>query len=263
MAYQPDLDRLLTPGTTYVDSIAEYRIEPHRLDDVVLQTGAVVACDPLVFAETEPFETRVEPGRYPLVAWVAVLFKQGVEDQRRNAALQLVVRDEPVARWELALQSGQDPSELGEKEYFGFAVDAGCGVLADRATTAAVEEWDEDRVDEVLIPADYPLRPVPGLVSAVVDEATGGNLVLVTSGWGDGVYATFLGRTAGGEVASFVIDFGVVPLEEDAAPEVAGAGDVTADASPNGSGDVPEGGPATAQESGRSWLRPSTWRRPR
>lgn len=214
MPYQPDLDRLLTPGATYLDPTAEYRIEPHRLDDVVLPTGEVVACDPLVFAETEPFAERVAPGRYPLVVWVAVLFKDGVESQRRNAALQLVVRDEPVARWELALQDGQDVGELGEQEFFGFGVDAGCGVLADRVATAEIQGWEYDRVDEVFIPADYPLAPVPGLVSAVVDEPTGANLVLVTSGWGDGVYPTFIGRTAHGEVGCFVIDFAVVPQQD-------------------------------------------------
>ncbi len=211
MPYQPDLDRLLTPGARYHEDPYEYVVEPQRLDDVVLPSGAVVACDPLVFASTEPFAATVAPGRYRLVAWVAVLFKEGAEHQRRNAALQLVIRSEPVARWELALQPGQDPAELGDREFFGFAVDAGCGALADRAATAAIETWDEERVDEVFIPADYPRAPVPGLVPAVVDAATGANVVLVTSGWGDGVYPTFVGRTAGGAVASFVIDFRAVP----------------------------------------------------
>lgn len=211
MPYQPDLDRLLTPGARYHEDPYEYVVEPHRLDDVVLPTGAVVACDPLVFAGTEPFAATVEPGRYRLVAWVAVLFKKGAEHQRRNAALQLVIRSEPVARWELALQPGQDPAELGDREFFGFAVDAGCGALADRVATAAIETWDEERIDEVFIPADFARAPVPGLVPAVVDPATGANVVLVTSGWGDGVYPTFVGRTAGGDVASFVIDFRVAP----------------------------------------------------
>lgn len=211
MPYQPDLQRLLTPGARFHDDPYDYVIEPHRLDDVVLPTGAVVACDPLVFATTEPFGATVAPGRYGLVAWVAVLSKDGAEHQRRNAALQLVIRDEPAVRWELALQAGQDAAELGDKEFFGFAVDAGCGTLCDRATTAALEGWDEDRIDEVLVPVDLPLTPVPGLGPAVVDEATGANLVLVTSGWGDGVYPTFVGLTADGAVASFVIDFQVVP----------------------------------------------------
>lgn len=224
MPYQPDLERLLTQGARYHEDPYDYVIEPHRLDDVVLPTGAVVACDPLVFASTEPFAATVAPGRYPLVAWVAVLFKDGAEHQRRNAALQLVIRDEPAVRWELALQAGQDPAGLGDKEFFGFGVDAGCGALADRAATAAIQGWDEDRIDEVFIPADYPPAPVPGLVPAVVDEATGANVVLVTSGWGDGVYPTFVGRTAAGPVASFVIDFQVVPDDPPPAPSSPGDG---------------------------------------
>lgn len=131
MPYQPNLDRLLSPGARYHEDPYDYVVEPHRLDDVMLPIGAVLACDPLVFATTEPFETTVAPGRYGLVAWVAVLSKDGAEHQLRNAALQLVIR--------------------------------------------------------------------------------GRHVVHVTAGWGDGVYPTFVGRTTAGDVASFVIDFQVVP----------------------------------------------------
>ncbi|WP_240670047.1 DUF4241 domain-containing protein [Actinoplanes solisilvae] len=67
----PDLDLLLSdPG-----------LERHELGTVHLPTGQVVGCDPLM-PSTEPFLDAVEPGRYPLRAWLAV-------PQRRVAALQL------------------------------------------------------------------------------------------------------------------------------------------------------------------------------
>jgi hypothetical protein len=37
-------------------------------------------------------------------------------------------------------------------------------------------------------------------------------VVSVSSGWGDGVYPTYVGYSAGGAVTSFVTDFLVVPI---------------------------------------------------
>jgi hypothetical protein len=54
-------------------------------------------------------------------------------------------------------------------------------------------------------------RDPGGLRTAVTDEPTGANVTVVSSGWGDGLYPTFIGYAASGAVASFVTDFMVVP----------------------------------------------------
>jgi len=133
MAYVPDLDVLLTAGYRVEDDGVVYDVEPFDLGAVVLPTGRVVGCDPLV-AQATPFVDEVAPGRYELRAWVAILSEDGVESQRRIAALQLVVRDEPVAAWSMALLPGQDMATLGEGESFGYGVDAGTGTLADQVS---------------------------------------------------------------------------------------------------------------------------------
>jgi hypothetical protein len=209
--YLPDLDRLLTPGATYPDGDAEYVMEPHPAGDVVLPTGQVVACDPLTFPEPEPFTVTVPPGTYPLRAWVAVLQQGDVEWRRYVAALQLVIRDEPVARWAPAVVAEQDVSELDEDGYFGFPVDAGAASLADVAAIAGIAEWEYEQVEAAFIPDERPEAPVPGgVLSAVTDAQTGANVVTVISGLGDGLYPTFTGYTASGEVAALVADFLVV-----------------------------------------------------
>jgi hypothetical protein len=211
MAYAPDLTRLLTPGARYADKHDEYLIEPHPVGDVTFPTGEVVGCDPLTADDAEPFTVGVAPGAYPLRAWVAVLYRDGAEQQRRVAALQLVICDEPAVRWEPALVAGNDPSVLGENEFFGYGVDAGTGTLADVTAVRALAGWEYERVEDVYIPAGIPLAPVPGVAGAVTDEPTGANVILVSSGWGDGAYPTFVGYAAPGEVSSFVTDFMVVP----------------------------------------------------
>jgi hypothetical protein len=127
------------------------------------------------------------------------------------AALQLVIRDEAAVRWEPALVAGNDPSVLGQNEFFGYGVDAGTGTLADVTAVRALAGWEYEQVEDVYIPAEIPLAPVPGVAGAVTDEPSGANVILVSSGWGDGAYPTFVGYAAPGEVSSFVTDFMVVP----------------------------------------------------
>jgi hypothetical protein len=75
----------------------------------------------------------------------------------------------------------------------------------------ALATWDHHRLEDTYIPAELPRKPVPGAVAAITDATSGANVITVTSGWGDGVYPTFIGYTAGGDISSFVTDFLVVP----------------------------------------------------
>jgi hypothetical protein len=211
MPYTPDLDRLLSAGARYSDSRAEYVIEPHPVGEIILPTGQVVGCDPLSYAvEAPPFTVTVPAGTYPLRAWVAVLYQDGAEWDRRVAALQLTICDEPAMRWEFALTDGRYPHPGGDA-YYGYPVDAGVGTLADLVAVRALASWDYDRLEKVYIAARAPETPVPGVIGAVTDEQSGANAIVVESGWGDGVYPTFIGYTAANAVSSFVTDFSAVP----------------------------------------------------
>ena len=108
----------------------------------MLPTGRVVGCDPLVCPEAEPFTVTVPPGRHPARAWVAVVLREDAEVDRRVAALELVVSDEPTIRWEPAVAGDQDVATLGADDYFGYGVDAGVGTLADPTALAVLEGWD-------------------------------------------------------------------------------------------------------------------------
>jgi len=210
MPCTPDLDRLLIAGARFRDGRGEYVIEPHPAGQAVVPTGRVVGCDPLSYpAQAPPFTVTVPAGTYPLRAWVAVLYQDGAECDCRVAALQLAVRDEPAMRWECAATDGRYPHPAGDA-YHGYPVDAGVGTLADLAAVRALARWDYDRVEEVYIPR-RPEPPAPEAIGAVTDEQTAANVIIVESGWGDGVYPTFVGYTAANAVTSFVTDFGVVP----------------------------------------------------
>jgi Protein of unknown function (DUF4241) len=212
MPYVPDLDLVLTPGYSVARDQIAYAVERAELGPVLLPTGQVVACDPLV-PHTVPFVETVEPGRYALRAWVAVLHKDGAEWQRRITALQLVIIDEPAVSWTMALIPGQDLAALDEDGYFGYGVDAGTGTLADRVAIEALSKWSYDRIDEAFISAQIPLDPIDAVRVAIADEPTGANVYVVGSGWGDGCYATYVSWTADGRISSWVTDFRVLPTD--------------------------------------------------
>ncbi|MFF3622259.1 DUF4241 domain-containing protein [Streptomyces sp. NPDC002467] len=134
----PDLAGYFTPGATFsYEDGSGGTLAVAEGGSLWLPTGRVVACDPFVYIGGDPsaFTAQVEPGRHRAEAAMATLTGPGEpapapgEGHRRVAAARLVIRDTPAASWELALRGGQDPSGLGEDEYFGYGVDAGIGLL--------------------------------------------------------------------------------------------------------------------------------------
>jgi hypothetical protein len=113
MAYTPDFALLLTAGSTFGGGWegSTAVMHPVELGEVVLPTGRVVGCDPLVNPGASPYTVSVEPGSYPLTAWVAVFAKDGAEQDRRVAALELRISNTPTAAWEMALTNADSEVE--------------------------------------------------------------------------------------------------------------------------------------------------------
>lgn len=198
------LGRALTEGAEHAHGHRDYVVQAVPVGDVVLPTGRVVGCDPLFVAgAAEPFTVTVAPGRFALRGWVAVEHVDGTEIDRRTAALQLIIRDEPVARWEPALLPGQEVTALDENEFFAHPVDTRTSTLADETALTGLTKWNYERVEAVFVPFQTPTAPAA--LGAVTDTATGANVIAVSAD--NGSYPTFIGYTAAEEVACFVTAF--------------------------------------------------------
>ncbi|MBB5802276.1 hypothetical protein F4560_002044 [Saccharothrix ecbatanensis] len=164
---------------------------------VRLPSGRLVVADPAwLSVELEPFTATVRPGDYG-VELAVVRFV--TEEHRRVAAAKLVVSTEPVASWEPALTAGQNPVLLGDGAFFGFGVDAGTACFVDGDVLGEMERILEESCETVVgIPA--------GETVEVREPESGATLVAFGSGWGDGAYPTWVGRTADGDIACFVAD---------------------------------------------------------
>jgi hypothetical protein len=167
---------------------------------VRMPSGRLIATDPgWIDDNVEPFDTTVAPGDYRVQ--LGILRFEDDPGHVRVTAAKLVISPDPVASWELALTPGQDPRVLGENEFYGFGVDSGTGCFFDAAARTAFEKILDVDADEGLI------DDVMGAKTAVIaDPESDATLVAYASGWGDGSYPTWIGRTASGEVACFVSD---------------------------------------------------------
>lgn len=196
--------------------------------ELVITTGRLVACDPMMQPERPAFTRAVAPGSYPVHLFVA---KEGAV----IGFAEVRVRSSAVARFEMATLAGQDAADLGPRESFGYPVGAGLGCFADEVALRRLREAD-DRLQgagdytsyydavvraELLANggtwADH--RPDPGCAD---------NVVIFRSGDGDGNYATYFGFDAEDELACVVTSFRCFKEPETAEQRLAALAEVFA-----------------------------------
>lgn len=212
----PDVLRLFSAGSFYDcgDGLTATVTELPETT-LYLPSGRVTACDPFIGLgdEVGPFSDEAEPGTYTVTVSIVELAKAEKPDyaHERVAAAWLQVSTKPTTQWTLALSGDQDLAELEDSEFFGYGVDAGTGCFVDASTTTQLADFlgeDGDRLVDALFDteASTSCKPV-----ALTDPDSGFGIVAFSSGWGDGAYPTWVGRSAAGEVTGFVTEFFVVP----------------------------------------------------
>lgn len=191
---------LFRPGSRHTLSTGDEAVaEIVPAGAIRLPTGRLAAVDPSWLPAESwtppmgPFTATVPPGTYPVD--LALLRWQDLQ----VAAARLTVTDEPVSRWEPALLAGQDPATLPPDGFFGTGVDTAVVALFDASATEAVGRLDDqDPATFSLTRADQPIL--------VPDIAPGADAVAFETGWGDGYYPTWVGRSAAGRVTCFIVD---------------------------------------------------------
>jgi len=215
-----DLALAFKHGHKFKDDRATYKVQLKELATLYLPSGKVFAADPLTFHRVTPFDRSVKRGKYPVVISIADIKyaskKKGYDQERVGAVMVRFAKGVPV-KWVNATRKGQKLSELEPGEAFGYGVDAGCGCFADPTAAEALEQLNEIEVannnwEGYLLGkvGDSLGAPTWGAQWTLVPK-TKANIVVVHSGWGDGVYASFWGLSKKGAVLCLATDFGVYP----------------------------------------------------
>lgn len=198
-----DFGRYFTDGL--IDGV---RMRMESLGELDVPTGNVVACDPFYVMEdfTCPFERRIAPGRYPVLAALADLDSWG----HRVAFAMLRLSTTAPAGWQLATTTFPNQGHVFRSHY---GVEAGLGLFADLAaaelfarvqTELAAAQPRGNYYDDVLAKC---FERHPNWCDHRPDPTSSLNAIIFSTGLGDGVYASYWGLASGGEPVCLVTDF--------------------------------------------------------
>jgi len=117
----------------------------------------------------------------------------------------------------MAVVASQDPTTLHAKDVFGYPVDSGTGSFIDAEAAALLRQrlQAEDGFNQIIIDG-MEKTYVHTWSYASVRPAVRyeGNCVVFSSGWGDGLYASYFGYSAADDVVCLVTDFDVLWRED-------------------------------------------------
>jgi hypothetical protein len=198
--------------------------------ELVANHGRLVVCDPYTGLEADGNPIiSIPPGRYPVKVTIADVSGAADGSHLRHAYATLLLSGaaETTRRVLTPLQDGDTEPELEDEQFVGFGVDAGTACFIDEGALATGMPDPVDWSDEVFendddacwfSRMDDPDHIGEDLANVPLPLATdGSNAILMSSGWGDGVYPVVGGYDADGNLVRVHIDFLVIgpPDDED------------------------------------------------
>lgn len=204
-----DLSKVFLEGEILTSYSGLMYLKPYKVGELVLTSGKLVACDPLVFAGTEPFKANLAPGSYPVI--LSLAYKQD-EKYPLVAFAKLCLSDKKAVRYSLATKAGEDLASLKDNEVFGYGVDSGIGCFmdADASQILIDDTWNRSEVYEETLACklDQLLEEENDIgimyTNMCVNEATGANIIAFSVGIGDGFYSSYFGYGADNSIVEVV-----------------------------------------------------------
>ncbi len=102
-------------------------VESFEVGKIYLPTGKIVACDPLITNDMQPFETPFPKGTFPV-------FVHKERESNCIAYVEIVFAETPVVNWKMGTTKGQNLKDLSKDEIFGYPVESGMGCFMDVST---------------------------------------------------------------------------------------------------------------------------------
>lgn len=186
---------------------------------LALPSGQVVVTDPVELDDCTALMQQVPAGRYPVT--ICVVPDKHYGD--RYACLRVKITDAKPVRYDNGMVGTEDlTEEIEDDEFYGFGVDSGLAAIADAQTqplyetareamvkAGEIDEWDNPFLsalkESYTIAPKYQREGGDWVNWAVPD--TDNNVIVCTSGWGDGYYPVYFGYDEQGDVTGIYVRF--------------------------------------------------------
>lgn len=181
-----------------------------ELGNLQLSAPKLIAEDPAIYAEEEPFTQDVPTGRFPVVLAIAK-FGEPEDADERVAFARINFSNEPIVRWQMAMtplqQDNLAKSPLGKNHFFGYGIDSGTGCFMSQRAKQMLTNFDENEFFNKLsdlMENSYQSTRSYGLLTL---DNSGENIAVFSSGFGDGYYPSFFGFDKQDNLVCLVTDF--------------------------------------------------------
>lgn len=156
-----------------------------------------------------PLAQRVPKGGWP----VDVALTEIGPGHDRVAFVRLSWSSSPAAYWINAPVEGRSLENLREGYIYGYPVDGGMGGFIDWDVAMHWRESVEKKVDPELL--EHPdlepmMRNAADYALITLRDPPHHRFAVVSAGWGDGFYPTYVGHDVSGEPVAFLTDFGLL-----------------------------------------------------
>lgn len=200
------LENAFTDNFSYVDeekTVYNYHcIDIGKLNVV---KGQIIACDPFLFNDDKPFDTLFPVGHFPIELAVA-----DINGDERIGFSRIKFSDKYPVRWTIAVTVDRDASKLSDEEIFGYGVDSGTGCFMDTSGAEKYSEYLNKKEDNYNIVIDEMEATYKDTHSWLLWDREGYNVAMFSTGWGDGLYATYIGFDKDDSICRLVSDFGLL-----------------------------------------------------
>lgn len=176
----------------------EITFDKIALGNLKVSSGKIIATDPVTLGDAIAFSENFPLGEFPVELAMANI---NANNDRRVAFARVKFSDEPIRKWEFALLPEQNPIPLKSKEIYGYGVDSGLGLFVDQAAKNSLDKlldknWDNMFSEKFEDYLNYSFQNQ--------------NAFFFSTGFGDGFYATYIGRDSAGKICQLLTDFDIV-----------------------------------------------------
>lgn len=176
-----------------------------QIGQLKIVEGKIIACDPFLYNNDTPFNTIFPIGYFPVELAIAK-----IDTDERVGFSRIKFSDNIPVKWTIAICEGQNISDLKQDEIFGYGVDAGTGAFMDITGGKELMSFLTEKENNFQVLIDEMEKTYKHTWDWLLWERNNNNVAMFKSGWGDGVYATYIGYDREDNICRLVTDFQVV-----------------------------------------------------